>query len=52
LSDWVEMIARAGLAIERFVEPSAGAEAADAEPVVADTRIAPISLLIRLRKPI
>jgi hypothetical protein len=52
LSDWVEMIARAGLAIERFVEPSASAGAADAEPVAADTRIAPISLLIRLRKPI
>jgi hypothetical protein len=46
------MVAKAGLAIERFVEPCASAELADAEPVVADTRLAPISLLVRLRKPI
>jgi hypothetical protein len=52
LSDWVEMVAKAGLAIERLVEPCASAELAAAEPVVADTRLVPISLLVRLRKPI
>jgi ubiquinone/menaquinone biosynthesis C-methylase UbiE len=51
LSDWVEMIAKAGLVVERFVEPCASSELADAEPVVADTRVVPISLFVRLRKP-
>ena len=51
LSDWVEMIAGTGLLLERLVEPCASSELAAAEPVVADTRVAPMSLLIRLRKP-
>ncbi|HWB51556.1 MAG TPA: class I SAM-dependent methyltransferase [Stellaceae bacterium] len=51
LSEWVEMIVVAGLAIERFVEPCASLEIAAAEPVVADTRIVPLSLVIRARKP-
>ncbi len=50
MSQWVEMITEARLAIEQFVEPCASVELADAEPVVADTRIVPMSLLIRLRK--
>jgi SAM-dependent methyltransferase len=52
LSEWVEMATGAGLAIERLVEPCASIELAAAEPVVADTRIAPISLLMRLRKAV
>jgi SAM-dependent methyltransferase len=49
LSDWFEMIARAGLVVERLVEPCASPELAVAEPEVADTRVVPMSLLMRLR---
>lgn len=49
LSQWVEMITIAGLTIEQFVEPSASLELAKSEPVVADTRIAPMSLIVRAR---
>ena len=49
---WVEMITSAGLAIEQFVEPCASLELADREPVVADTRIAPMSLIVRVKRPI
>lgn len=52
LSQWVEMITSAGLVIEQFVEPCASLELADREPVVADTRIAPMSLIIRVKKPV
>ncbi|MBB2755016.1 UNVERIFIED_ORG: SAM-dependent methyltransferase [Rhizobium aethiopicum] len=50
LSTWVSMIGDAGLTIEAFREPMASLEVAEAEPVVADTRIAPIFLHIRARK--
>jgi len=50
LSTWVSMIVDAGLTIEAFGEPTASPELARAEPVVADTRIAPIFLHIRARK--
>lgn len=51
LSSWVGMIVDAGLIIEAFGEPMASAEIAAAEPVVADTRVAPIFLHVRARKP-
>ncbi|HZU91939.1 MAG TPA: class I SAM-dependent methyltransferase [Stellaceae bacterium] len=51
LSGWVEIICRAGLVIEQFAEPCASPELAAAEPVVADTRIAPLFLHVRARKP-
>ncbi len=51
LSEWIDMILAAGFALEKLVEPSASAELAQRQPVVADTRIAPISLILRLRKP-
>ena len=51
LSDWVAFICRAGLVIEQFGEPSASLELAEAVPVVADTRVAPLFLHIRARKP-
>ena len=51
LSEWVDMICAAGLTLEKFDEPSASEELAAAEPVVADTRVVPISLLVRVRKP-
>ncbi|AYG70285.1 MULTISPECIES: class I SAM-dependent methyltransferase [unclassified Rhizobium] len=50
LTSWVSMIVGAGLIIEAFGEPMASREVAFAEPVVADTRIAPIFLHIRARK--
>jgi len=50
LSEWVEMIVTAGLAIERFVEPMASNEVAAAYPTVADTQIAPLFLIVRARK--
>ncbi|CAN5910787.1 class I SAM-dependent methyltransferase [soil metagenome] len=52
LSEWVDMMGAGGLVIERFVEPSATPEVAEAVPVVSDTRIVPLSLLVRLRKPV
>jgi hypothetical protein len=52
LSEWVEMICQAGLLIERFVDPSADATLAEAEPVVAHTHVVPISLLLCVQKPL
>jgi SAM-dependent methyltransferase len=51
LSGWVEIICRSGLVIEQFGEPCAAEELALAEPVVADTRVAPLFLHVRARKP-
>jgi SAM-dependent methyltransferase len=51
LSGWIEIIRSAGLAIDRLGEPCADAALAQAEPVVADTRVAPLFLHIRAVKP-
>lgn len=51
LSGWVEMICRAGLVIQQFGEPCPSVEAAQAEPVVADARVAPLFLHVRAVKP-
>ncbi|CDN53668.1 Methylase involved in ubiquinone/menaquinone biosynthesis [Neorhizobium galegae bv. officinalis bv. officinalis str. HAMBI 1141] len=51
LTTWVSMVVGAGLVIEAFGEPMASEEVAKAEPVVADTRVAPIFLHIRAGKP-
>jgi hypothetical protein len=45
------MICRAGMVIEQFGEPCASLELAEAEPVVADSRVAPLFLHVRARKP-
>ncbi|WMT89912.1 class I SAM-dependent methyltransferase [Pelagibacterium sp. H642] len=50
LTSWVSMIVNAGLVIEAFGEPRASEEVARAEPIVADTRVAPIFLHVRARK--
>ena len=50
LAEWLNMTARTGLAIEQVGEPRADESLARAEPVVADTRIAPIFLHVRARK--
>ena len=51
LSGWVNLIVEVGLVIERFGEPRVSVEVAEAEPVLEDTRVAPIFLYIRARKP-
>jgi len=51
LTTWVSMVVEAGLIIQAFGEPMASEEVALAEPVVADTRVAPIFLHIRAGKP-
>jgi SAM-dependent methyltransferase len=51
LSGWVDIVCRAGLVIEQFGEPCADPELAEAQPVVADTRVAPLFLHVRARKP-
>jgi hypothetical protein len=47
----VEIIRLAGLVIEQFGEPCANPELTEAQPVVADTRVAPLFLHIRARNP-
>ena len=51
LSDWVAMIVAAGLNIEAFGEPMASEDVARAVPAVEDTRVAPIFLHVRARRP-
>jgi hypothetical protein len=51
LTSWVTMIVEARLVFEAFGQPKPSPEVALAEPVVADTRVAPIFLHIRARKP-
>ena len=51
LSQWVDFIGSAGLVIEKFGEPCASPEVAAAVPQVADTRVAPLFLHVRARKP-
>jgi len=52
LSGWVEIMCDSGFVIERFGEPSASLELARAEPVAEDTRVAPLFLHFRVRKPV
>ncbi|NEV78213.1 SAM-dependent methyltransferase, partial [Rhodopseudomonas sp. BR0C11] len=51
LATWVAMIVGAGLRIEAFGEPMASEEVAAAEPIVADTRVAPIFLHVLAKRP-
>lgn len=51
LSQWVDFILLAGLAIEKVAEPSASEELAAAVPAVEDTRAVPLFLHVRARKP-
>ncbi|WP_026614306.1 class I SAM-dependent methyltransferase [Ensifer aridi] len=52
LSTWMTMIVASGFSLEEFREPMASEEAARLYPAVADTRVVPIFLHIRLRKPL
>ncbi|GAB5387800.1 MAG: class I SAM-dependent methyltransferase [Alphaproteobacteria bacterium] len=51
LSDWVAMLTEAGFMLEALQEPKADEDTARAVPDVADTRITPLFLHLRLRKP-
>ncbi len=51
LSEWITFVCAAGLKIDAMAEPVATEEQAAAEPVVADTRIAPLFLQIRASRP-
>lgn len=51
LSEWVGMICATGLNIEAMGEPRADEQTARTFPTVADTRVAPIFLHVRARKP-
>lgn len=50
LATWVDYICKAGWKIEAICEPSASPEAARQNPIVADTRIAPLFLIVRCRR--
>jgi len=51
LSQWVDALVGAGFVLERMVEPCASPELAAAQPVVADTRVVPQALIVRVRRP-
>jgi hypothetical protein len=51
LSEWFNGCIDAGFAIERIGEPTADATMALAHPAVADTRVTPLFLHLRVRKP-
>jgi SAM-dependent methyltransferase len=51
LAWWLNAVAAAGLYLEAAEEPVADAETAARVPTVADTRIAPLFLILRARKP-
>jgi len=51
LSQWVDALVGAGFLLERMVEPCASPELAAAEPEVADTRVVPQALIVRVRRP-
>lgn len=51
LASWLGMIVAAGFVLEALAEPMADEATAARVPEVADTRVAPIFLHLRLRKP-
>jgi SAM-dependent methyltransferase len=51
LGGWVELILQASFRIERISEPSATDEQIARFPPLADTRVAPLFLQMRVRKP-
>ncbi|WNJ89118.1 class I SAM-dependent methyltransferase [Bosea sp. 685] len=52
LSEWVNLIIAAGFAVEHMHEPTVDEATAKAEPYLADTRVAPLFLHMRVRKPV
>ena len=50
LSEWFDLLIGAGFAVEKLGEPSAGPGSASCQPVIDDTRVAPLSLHVRARR--
>jgi ubiquinone/menaquinone biosynthesis C-methylase UbiE len=50
LSAWVDLILQAGFSMEKFCEPSATNEQIQRVPALADTRVAPLFLIVRARR--
>ncbi|KFC73381.1 Methyltransferase type 11 [Bosea sp. LC85] len=50
LSEWVNLLITTGFTIEHMHEPTIDAETAVREPYLADTRVAPLFLHMRVRK--
>ena len=51
LSGWINLLVASGFEIERLNEPMAGEAQATECPDIADTRVAPLFLHLRVRKP-
>lgn len=51
LSGWLNDVVAAGVVLEAICEPHADKATAEAHPEVADTRIAPFFLIVRVRRP-
>jgi len=51
LSTWLNLVIATGFTLERLGEPCADEAMAEAVPAVADTRVAPLFLHVRVRKP-
>lgn len=52
LATWIDYVCRAVWIIEAFGEPRASGNVARDHPIVADTQIAPIFLIVRARRPL
>lgn len=52
LSTWINLVVASGFVLERLGEPYADEATAEAVPAVADTRVAPLFLHVRGRKPV
>lgn len=50
LSEWINLLITTGFTIEHMHEPTIDAETAAREPYLADTRVAPLFLHMRVRK--
>jgi SAM-dependent methyltransferase len=50
LSQWFDLLAAAGLVVEKLGEPTAGTGPHANHPVIEDTRVAPMSLHVRARR--
>ena len=51
MSVWINLVVESGFMVERLGEPYADEATAAAIPAVADTRMAPLFLHVRGRKP-
>jgi SAM-dependent methyltransferase len=52
LSEWIDVVLNAGLAVEKIVEPSATDEEVARFPTLDDTQVVPLFLIVRARKRI